>query len=662
MGLTGKGNTFSAVAASPGFCKQVMFSLHTFGGLKLLDGDGREVAFPEKGLLILAHLMLEPTPRASRSAIARLLWGDDNGSAQVNLRKLVSRVRVRQEALGRSFLRFSETAVELDAPPTTSDLWFARTDDGGPIFARLKSLVRTFEAEFLQGTDCQSAVFFHWREAQSGRHLSVLKAALNAAAAEANGMEDVALVREAALLVFGIDPEDRDIHRILLRIFDAEGEVEHFRQIFAQRAALLASWSAQREYASEIRAGDTIPRHEGTSAARARVKIPLLLLPSTEGQGKNYDASSLVNDITIGFCALDSLQIADRYTAVRVGRAGERAVATFDQWDRSYILEMRLSLRDNGPLLFSQLVDAASDEIIWAERISLGQSSPGEHRQAVARHIVLSLAGQIERREMMRSHFEENPAAYQRYLAGKRYIERLSVADLQRARGELEMALRTGGHFAPALSSMARTYSKEWVLTFGGDAALLDEAESYAMQAIAARRDIADGYRELGMTKVFRKASDESIEALKLAEALNPGHAGIIADHAEALLHASRPDLALTKIESAIALNPVSPDTYLWTASVASYTLGRFEAALDYIGRMANARLADRISAASWAMLGHEEKAGFFVRRVQRTSPDFDVDRWLSVVPFKEQWQRDIYREGLRRAGFWKAIPNVTMA
>jgi DNA-binding SARP family transcriptional activator/TolB-like protein len=638
-----------------------MFSLHTFGGLKLLDGDGREAAFPEKGLLILVYLMLEPTARASRSMIARLLWGDDNGSAQVNLRKLVSRIRLRQEALGRSFLRFSETAVELDAPPTISDLWFARSHDGGPIFARLKSLVKTLEVEFLQGVDCQSAVFLHWREVQSGRHLSALKEALNAAAG-ANGMDDIALVREAAFLVFGIDPEDRDIHRILLRIFDAEGEVEHFRQIFKQRAALLTSWSAQQEYASEIRAEDAIFHRERTSGTRTRVKIPLLLLPSTGGQGKDYDTSSLVNDITIGFCALDSLQIADRYTAVRVGRAGERAAATFDQWDRSYILEMRLSFRDNGPLLFSQLVDAASDEIIWAERISLGQSSQAEQSQAVARHIVLSLAGQIERREMMRSQFEENPAAYQRYLAGKRYIERLSVPDLQRARGELQMALRTGSHFAPALSSMARTYSKEWVLTFGADAALLDEAESYAMRAIAARRDIADGYRELGMTKVFRKASDESIEALKLAEALSPGHAGIIADHAEALLHASRPDLALTKIESAIALNPVSPDTYLWTASVASYTLGRFEAALDYIDRMANARLADRISAASWAMLGHQEKAGFFVRRVQRTSPDFDVDRWLSVVPFKEQWQRDIYREGLRRAGFWKATPNVTVA
>ncbi len=635
-----------------------MFSLHAFGGLKLLDRERREVAFPEKGLLILAYLMLEPTARASRGVIARLLWGNDNGSAQVNLRKLISRIRSRQNALGRSFLHFSETVVELDAPPSFSDLYFARAEQADSIFARLSLLVKTLEAKFMPGVDCQSTVFHQWRQAQERRHVGVLKEALKAAAAQATAKDDVALVKEAALLVLGIDPEDRDIHSILLRIFDAAGEVEYFRQTFEQRAELLGSWSVRQEEISAPPAEGAVLRDEKASAGRTRMRIPLLLLPSMERQNLGYDAASLVNDITIGFCALDSLEIAGRNTAVRIGKAGDGAAATFDQWGRSYILEMRLSVRDDTPMLFSQLVEAASDEIVWAERMNLGPSPSEERRQTVMRHIVLSLAGQIERREMMKSHFAENPTAYHRYLAGRRYLDRLSIPNLRKARSELEAALNGSGRFAPALGSIARTYSKEWVLTSGSDTALLDEAENYAMQAIAARRDIADGYRELGMTRTFQRENDESIEALKLAEALNPGHAGIIADHAEALLHSSRPDLALAKIESAIALNPVSPDTYLWTASVASYTLGRFEAALDYIGRMADSRLADRISAASWAMIGEEEKAGFFVRRIHQTNPGFDVDRWVSVMPFKEQWQRDIYREGLRRAGFWKMPSN----
>lgn len=633
-----------------------MFSLHTFGGLKLLDRDSREIAFPEKGLLILAYLMADPTARAPRSAIAELLWGqDDNGNAKVNLRKLVSRIRSRQAELGSSFLRFSETTVELEPPQLTSDISVLNADRADPVFTKLKLLLETLEAEFLRGINCQSLIFFHWREAQKHRHAQMLKETLMAAAAQASAKDDIALVKEAALLIFAVDPEDPDIGRILLRIFDAAGEVEHFRRIFERRGALLASWP-RSEDKSPTHGESATSSAEGSVVAGQKIRIPLRILRPSDTQTSGYDPSSLMDDITIGFCALNSLEANDRSTAIRIGRRDEDAAS--DGQDRSYVLHMRLSTQNHKTLLFSQLVEPASNEIVWADRLSLEQSPHEQQRQKIARHIVLSLTGQIERREMMRAHFDKSPAAYQRYLSGRRYLGQLSLPNLQKARTELEAVLRSGDHFAPALSSIARTYSKQWLLMSGGDAALLKEAEDYAMRAIAARRGIADGYRELGVAKTFQGASDESLEALELAEALNPNHAGIIADQAEALIYSSRPDLALRKIESAIALNPLSPDSYFWIASAASYMLGCFEAALCYIDRMADSRLADRISAASWAMLGDKNRAGFFVRRVHDTNPGFDIDNWLSVVPFKEQWQRDIYREGLRRAGFWESIPN----
>ncbi|MFS8050426.1 hypothetical protein [Rhizobium sp. BR 314] len=636
-----------------------MFSLHVFGGLKLLDGDGRELAFPEKGLLILAYLMMAPNLHAPRSTIAWLLWGrDDNGGAQVNLRKLVSRIRGRQAALGRSFLHFSESTVELVSPPSLVDCSLTKSVDAGSALAKLKLLAEAQKAEFLKGVDCQSATFSQWRDAQKHRQSLRLKEALKVAAEQANSRDEIALVKDVATLLLGSNPEDPDMHRILLRIFDAAGEVEHFRQVFERRNALLTSWLGRQDKILKPNGRSAIRPAQEVASAPRKLQIPLLLLSSWDRPVAGHDSSSLLQGITVGLYALESLDMGDRCTSVQVSRVEQNAAATFNEGDASYILDMRPSSGADEPRLFLQLVDAGTDEVLWAERIDVGQFSQKREREAITRHIVLSVAGQIERREMVRSHFDKSPMAYQRYLAGKRYLERLSVPNLQRARSELVAALRGGGDFAPGLSSVARTFSKEWVLTSGGDKALLDEAENYAMRAIAARHDIADGYRELGLTKSFQRANDESIEALKLAEALNPGHAGIIADHAEVLLHSSRPDLALEKIESAIALNPVSPDTYLWTASVASYTLGRFEAALDYIDRMADARLADRISAASWAMLGEEERAGFFVRRVHKTTPDFDVDRWVSVVPFKEQWQRDIYREGLHRAGFWRDSAN----
>ncbi|WP_349010742.1 hypothetical protein [Rhizobium sp. RCAM05973] len=137
-----------------------------------------------------------------------------------------------------------------------------------------------------------------------------------------------------------------------------------------------------------------------------------------------------------------------------------------------------------------------------------------------------------------------------------------------------------------------------------------------------------------------------------MAETLSPHYADVIADHADTLTHCSRPQLALEKISHAMELNPLSPDSYLWTAAGASYALGQFDKTVEYIERMVDSSLADRLSAASWAMLGDREKARFFVRRTRETNPDFDVDRWLSFLPVKEQWHKDMYREGLKKAGF----------
>lgn len=638
------------------FVNKIMFLLHTFGGLKLLDGDGRKVAFPEKGLLILAYLLAEPTSRAPRGTIAQLLWGvDDIGGAQANLRKLVSRIRNRQSQLGRSFLRFNETSIELEPPLLSSDL--SALDAADPVLAKLNLLTRTLEAEFLPGVDCDSPIFFQWRAAEKRRHARMLKEAIQAAAQTSTTKDDIVVVKEAALLFLSIDPEDRDIHPTLLRIFDAMGEVEHFRQLFAHRATLLASWSESRHGGSSTGEEDDVSPVKVPAAAPEKVRIPFLVLSPPERQAGGYDASSLVEDLTIGFCALNSLETVDSRTAIQIDRRDAALVASLDRQERSYLLEMRLSVDDHDTFVFSRLVEAASNEIVWADRLSVAPTSHGLQRREIARHIVLSLAGQIERCEMTSTHFEGHPAAYQRYLAGRRYLDRLSVPNLLKARAELKAVLQASGDFAPALSAVARTYSKEWLLTAGGDALLLNEAEDHALQAIVARPDIADGYRELGVVKTLQGASDEGVEALELADALNPNDAGIIADYAEALVYSSRPDLGLQKIEHAIVLNPLTPDSYLWIASSASYMLGAFEAALAYVGRMADPGMADRISAASWAMLGDEERAGFFVRRLHEANPGFDIDRWLSVVPFKEQWQHDIYREGLRRAGFWNRNP-----
>jgi hypothetical protein len=61
---------------------------------------------------------------------------------------------------------------------------------------------------------------------------------------------------------------------------------------------------------------------------------------------------------------------------------------------------------------------------------------------------------------------------------------------------------------------------------------------------------------------------------------------------------------------------------------------------------------ANRLAAAASAMMGDRKRAQFYRQRANALNPVFDLERWLAVVPFKDQQQKDLYREGLLRAGF----------
>nr|NLR87974.1 hypothetical protein [Rhizobium sp. P28RR-XV] len=639
------------------------FSLRTFGEVTLLDGQERQIAFPKKALLILAYLLAMNSRSVSRTSMARFLWGEgDQANSLTNLRKLVSRVRSRQSDLNAEFLTFDDTDICLVQGALASDIVPAHADAPRSPLDSLALLAKGLQSKFLERANCQSRVFIDWRESERKRHRAMLKEALETAVKLPAATTDVALVKEVALLLFEAEPQDENTHRILLKAFDVEGGLEQLRRIFARRTDLISSWPATspaspRSPTSDIASHSAISSApEQDAATRPILRIPRLALlpPGNDGPdiAATMVASSLIEDITLGFCALHSLRVIAPYSAVQISRQSDNQLALFERYDINYVLETRLSGPNGDLSLFAQLISLPNNEVIWAERFNFGKLDLVRNKGTISRQIVLAAAAEVERHEMTRAYFEQDPAAYHQYLVGQQYLHRLTLPDMRRARRELKAALHQSADFVPALSAIARTYTNEWLLTARGDNELLKSAEDFATRAISIRNDLSDGYRELGVAKLFQGSIDESVEALETAETLSPHHADVIADHADTLVHFSQPGPALEKIHHAMELNPINPDLYLWTAAGASYTLSRFQTALDYINQMADPSLADRLAAASWAMLGHQDEARMLVRRVRETNPDFDVDRWLSFVPTKEQWHKDLYCEGLKKAGF----------
>ncbi len=644
------------------------FVLETFGKLRLAGGDGKAIPLPEKGLLLLAYLLTLDDGAAYRTTIARFLWGEtDNGASDTTLRKLLSRLKAYQSELGSSFLSFEGSTISIDRELLSSDFQLLRDDEASAPFARLRQLVKLLDQPFLGPIKFQSRDLKSWVVDQTNRHVALLERTLRQAHGDAQTRDDAEVLRKAAIILFRSEPQDPETLQLLLKIFNAEQDVASLQNYFANRRSSIElggkfAASDATEANPKAPAEPKAPSRNGAvsglpvEAGSIVHAIPRLVLLPPSNQSLSPEAglmaSSLIEDITIGFCAFNSLRVIAPYSAVQVGHNVETQAAFFERQSVNYVLETRISGSSDDVTLFAQLIFVDDAQVLWAERFSLRRLDLLRDRRTISRQVALSVSREIARHEEQRADIELNPEAYHRYLAGKRDMARMTLPNLRRARKEMKAALAASPDFAPALSAMGRTYSKEWLLTARGDIELLKQAESLSRQAIEKRSDFADGYREFGVAKLLQGDFDESAEAMEVAEALAPQYADVIADHADTLVHCSRPSMALQKIERAIELNPLAPDVYLWTAAGANYALGEFASSIDYIGQMADPSLADRLAAASWAMMGRADKARVLVRRVREANPNFDVDTWLAAVPSKEQWHKDLYREGLKKAGF----------
>lgn len=595
--------------------------LQTFGQLRLLDEGGNDVAFPEKALLILCYLRTRGLSEMSRADAAGLFWDEASPAAFASLRQTVSRVQKRQNELGRAYLAFTESAIALGREPVECDVEQVREGTG------LGLLVELLAEDFLKSAKPRNRSLENWIALQRAGHMALLRRAL------VDGGEDGAprQVRSAAAL----------------RLLERTPDDEEVRALLIGRPAAVGLMT--REPPAQILLPPT-----GEAPPPRRNPPRLVLLPpvtSLASRAAVRFSEALIEDVTIGLCALRSISIIAPHTAAQISPQADRA-ATYERHKISYILETRLRDEGEGHTLFAQLIFFGSDEVIWADRFPISAEGLARSRQMIAQHVAGAIATQIERNELVRGDYERDADAYRSFLIGQGHLKNLALPDIRRARKSFREALQANAGFAPAIGGLARSYFLEWLVTARGDADLLRQAERHAEMAIRADERLPAGYRELGVVKLYARQFDDSAAYLDRAEALSPHYANVIASYADTLVQASRPDVGLQKIEHAIELNPLPPDEYFWTAAGASYSLGHYSQALDYIGRMKDRTPADRLSAASWSMLGDMKKARQFIRRTYEVHPDFDLDSWMAIVPFKEEWQRAHYYEGLKKAGF----------
>jgi len=612
--------------------------LQTFGDLRLTETNGDPVRYPIKGLLMMAHIYAGASHELSRHELAQFLWSDvEPEQARLNLRKLLSRIRETDGGRAEIPFDFTATTVRLNTQALSSDLDIFRAD--GPPLERLKAISELTQHGFIGNIKPATKPIDAWIRAQRSAQELQLRQALLDALPDAKQPGDARIISSAALQVLERDPNDEQVRALLHRLSGGSS--------FGDRLPSKTG-PAKVEVKRSEASGQALVDPERVPAASA-ILPRLVLLPPTS---KHIDAglalaNALIEDVTIELCALRNISIVAPHTAGQIRRDSEKA-AVVARHSIAYLLDTRLS--EEG--LFAQLVYFPTDEIIWADRFAMTPGILPRQRRLIAQQLTVSVASELAENEEERLRFEANPEAYHSYLVGSSLMSRLTLPHIRRARKAFKQSLSHRPDFSPSFTGLARTFTSEWLVTAQGNDELLHMAEQNALRAIERDPASAAGHRELGVTKLYLGDVDASVEALHLAEELSPHFADVIYSHADTLVHASRPGDALTKIRKAISLNPIAPDAYLWCAAGASFFLEQYEQAIAYVEAMKDKAPAHRIAAASCAMIGDRKRALLHRQRAESINPVFDVEKWLAIVPFKEHWQKELYREGLLKAGF----------
>ncbi|NTJ61787.1 hypothetical protein G6M50_10790 [Agrobacterium rhizogenes] len=599
------------------------FHLTTLGSCALYDEKGDRVNVPRQALLMLAYLY-DCRQSMPRKDLAAFLWPSNIQAAGANLRSTLLRLATATSQSPKPLISGITTNITLNFDALHCDL---DTIENTADIAKLSALADAVAKKFLPAYGNGSGAVAVWVRDVRARFARELRAEFFKAMGQASSTQNRGELKRAAMLLLDWDQTDDEV-----------------------RVALGEKITSYSQLIGETRDPNSGPSAlDMISIADNRVPRIALLPPETleDSERAGSVANAVIEDLTISLCVDRSVSVVAPYTAEQIRSSNDKA-GLLKQHNVVYALDTKRT----GDSLFAQLIFMPRDEIVWATRVQLDNAAITEHRNVIATAIQNSIIERVGAFHHIVSDFSCKPEAYFAYLEGVQCLSRLSLQNVRRARKHFKEALEHERGFAAALAGIARTLTMEWVLTARGDGDLLQQAEKMAAEAISDDNQFAGGFKEIGVARLYRGNIDGSLEALSNAEDLSPHYADVICSHADSLTHGANPKAALVKVATALDLNPLAPDYYYWTAAGASYFLGEYTEALAYLDRMRDPGPASRLAAASWAMLGDLAKAKTYRLRALRDNPNFDLEVWLSMIPNKEKWQTEHYREGLLKAGF----------
>lgn len=606
---------------------------------------GESGGFPLRGYEVMAYVALARGQSATREEVAILLWGNENRRRSLaNLRFVLAGIRAWQKSTGQRVLSISNSNLR-SVGATDLDRLVSLAGHANVEAPEILSLV---QGELLAGDSAKEVRWESWLT-NARAHVGELQISL---ALKAQGsVEDLLGAVDAAM---HNAPYDERLLKRQVQLLIAGG-----RTNLARAAATNFGSRLQKELDADISAEmqgwlvSALPDAAPAEVKPASALIPLIppalpkvvvigLADRTPGPSAML-TRAMLSEVNIALCSMRTFAMFAPHTARRLHGDYEAHAKTLGA-DYAVITEFLTTSR-----MAYSLLDLRTRRLLVADAVDLTTLAKAADDIALA--VAATLSQGIETQELASYRKTGEASPYVHYVLG---CERLKydLPSIRKSRKNFQRALDLYPRFAPAKAMLAKTLCIEWLVLRRTDPDLLYASLSIAQEAINLDPHIPAGHWSMGTALLYLNRIEESLDEIQAARGRAPHMADLLADEGDLYVHAGHLDLALSRIDEAMRLNPLLPDDYQWLKGSAQFLSQDYAGALATLGQMDDQRQVGRMMAGSAAMIGEMDRARHYRDAWMEMYPDFRVADWAKQIPLRNRTHIEAGMEAMRRAGF----------
>lgn len=330
------------------------------------------------------------------------------------------------------------------------------------------------------------------------------------------------------------------------------------------------------------------------------------------GEDEGYLSDAIAEGIITQLARNKALRVIARNSSFlyRSTDKGTREIG--EELGVRYVLEGSQQKSGDDLRVTVQLIDALSEEHIWANTYDQNISDLFAVQDLITRTVADRVGKQMEKRPLPEANGAKVSALHYQLQGIQSVRKNFSPEGVALLR-EFGLKSISADPTAPyGFIALAWSYRNDAVFGWNGmdrDEALT-MAEQNADKAIELAPDDAEAHYIRARLHVERNEIDKAIIRYARAIELNPSESRILNGSADALLYVGRTDEGIDRIRQAMGIDPFHPDDFHWQMSWALWQNGDCESAETSMRRMDKIPApAQRMFAATLACQGKIEEA-----------------------------------------------------